>query len=133
MAAPVALIGVSAMFSADEVECLVRTAADAACGDHTDLTSRQLELAQRAHHIIHSAPVRTDLERSVPARRMVALAEELNVDPRGLDDVVHDLVSNTASEINNGGLEAQIAYLLDEVGEAETAQAIRRAVESGQR
>ena len=53
MAVHMALMGISAMFSPDEIECLVRTAGDAVCGDRTDLTSRQLELAQRVRHIIH--------------------------------------------------------------------------------
>lgn len=132
MAVHVVLIGISAMFSPDEIECLVRTAGDAVCGDRADLTSRQLELAQRVHQVIRDDEGRTDVERSVPAQRLVALADELNVDPRRLDDLVHDLISNSASEINNGGLEAQIAYLLDEVGEVETEQAIRSAVNRAQ-
>jgi hypothetical protein len=123
MTAIVALTGVSAMFGAAEIECLVRTAADAVCGDRADLTSRQVELAQR----VRDAEAQPEAERSAPAQRLVALAERLNVDPSGLDDHVHDLVSNIGSEINNGGLTAQIDYLLDEVGEAETEQRIRRA------
>ena len=51
----------------------------------------------------------------------------LNVDPLGLDDRVLDLVRNLGSEINNGRLVVQIEYLLDEIGEAETEQEIRRA------
>lgn len=133
MGAHVALIGVSAMFSAEEIECLVRTAAAVVCGDGTDLTSRQRELAHRTHHLIHNAQIRADLKTSLPIQRMVTLAEELNIDPHDLDDLVHDLASNTASDTNNGRLDVQIAYLLDEVGEAETAQAIRSAAPKGLR
>jgi hypothetical protein len=127
MAVNVTLTGISAMFSPDEIECLVRTAGNAVCGDRANLTSRQLELAQRVHQVIRDDEGRTDGVRSVPAHRLVALAEELDVDPFHLDDLVHDLSSNSASEINNDGLEAQIPFLLDEVGEVETEQAIRSA------
>ena len=40
-----------------------------------------------------------------------------------LDDLVHDLVSGKASDINNGGIEAQVEYIFDEHGSA-TEQAI---------
>ncbi|MFE1190184.1 MULTISPECIES: hypothetical protein [Streptomyces] len=43
-----ALVGVSASFTPDELECLVRTAADAVYGDPEDLSSRQLDMAARA-------------------------------------------------------------------------------------
>lgn len=43
-----ALVGVSALFMPDELECLVRTAADAVYGDPDDLSSRQLDMAARA-------------------------------------------------------------------------------------
>lgn len=121
-----ALIGISARFSPDEIECLVRTAADVVCGDRADLTSRQLEVAQRAHTAIHGAD-----EHNVAAlsseERLSTLAEDLNLDPLALDDRVHDLVADRATGINNGGLEAQISYLLGELGEADTEQAIRNA------
>ncbi|MEO3976688.1 hypothetical protein [Streptomyces sp. CAU 1734] len=43
-----ALVGVSASFTPDELECLVRTAADAVYGEPEDLSSRQLDMAARA-------------------------------------------------------------------------------------
>jgi hypothetical protein len=47
--------------------------------------------------------------------RLVALANELGTDASiELDDLVHDTCSNTASNINNEGVEGQIKFLLKE-------------------
>ena len=51
-AAGVVLVGVSAAFTAIEIEGLVRTAAEAVCGDLHDLSSRQHELAARAYALL---------------------------------------------------------------------------------
>jgi hypothetical protein len=41
-----------------------------------------------------------------------------------LDDLVHDLKSKEAAEINNGGIAAQLDYLLESLGGTEAARAI---------
>ncbi|MFF4933402.1 hypothetical protein ACFY2H_31595 [Streptomyces griseofuscus] len=46
------LVGVSALFMPDELECLVRTAAEAVYGDADDLSVRQLDMAARARHLM---------------------------------------------------------------------------------
>jgi len=40
----------------------------------------------------------------------------LNLDCEDFDDLVHDVISSKASEINNGGIEEQIEFLLQEIG-----------------
>jgi hypothetical protein len=47
---------------------------------------------------------------------VVAWAESLGVRPEDLDDLVHDLISQQASSINNGGLHDQIAFLVETCG-----------------
>lgn len=47
--------GVSSHFDADEIECHVRTAAEAVCGDLDDLSSRQRELAEKAYDLLLDA------------------------------------------------------------------------------
>lgn len=126
MAAQLELTGISAMFGANDIECLVRTAGDAVWGARDDLSPRQLELAQRVHSLIHSENGQPEDDR---AARLRALAEELQVKDLDLDDFVHDLVSQAGSDINNGGLSAQIAYLLDELGEADAERKIRAAAQ----
>jgi hypothetical protein len=52
MATPVTLTGISRHFPADQIECLVRTAAEAVCGQLDDLSSRQVDLATRAYALL---------------------------------------------------------------------------------
>lgn len=47
-------MGISAAFSAPDIEALVITAAEAVCGDPDDLSSRQRELAHHAYRLLHA-------------------------------------------------------------------------------
>ena len=49
------LVGISAAFTADELEALVITAAEAVRGRLDELSGRQWELAARAHTLLHDA------------------------------------------------------------------------------
>jgi hypothetical protein len=51
---------------------------------------------------------------------LVAWARSRGLSPEDLDDRVHDLVSAQASNLNNGGLGAQIKFLVEQLGAAET-------------
>lgn len=64
--------------------------------------------------------------------QLVRLAEDLGLDGIELFDVVHDAASNNASQINNNGLTAQIEFLNEQFGVAETEQLIREAADTGQ-
>jgi len=46
----------------------------------------------------------------------VAAVERHHLDPEDLDGLVHDQKSAEGSQINNGGLDAQIRYLAGECG-----------------
>jgi len=52
----------------------------------------------------------------LPARRLAGKAEELGIEPERLDDLVHDQQGETAASIDNGGLESQLAYLVEQCG-----------------
>jgi hypothetical protein len=40
------------------------------------------------------------------------------------DGLVHDLASSVAAEVNNGGVESQVAYLVEKLGAAEAARSV---------
>ena len=63
--------------------------------------------------------------------RLTALARDLGVSEPDLDDYVHDLASNPASDINNGGLADQVGYLAAQAGAAEAERMIREAARAG--
>jgi hypothetical protein len=60
--------------------------------------------------------------------RLLELAERYGVAPEDVDDLVHDVHSREASDINNGGLSAQLDYLVGELGEGLAEAEIRDLV-----
>ncbi len=55
-----------------------------------------------------------------------SLARSLGIEPEDLDDLVHDLISRIASTANNDGLESQIGYMINSIGEIETVETLRK-------
>lgn len=54
--------------------------------------------------------------KATDTKKLVELAEQMEVAPHTLDSVVHNLKSNEAAEINNNGLRAQITYMVEKGG-----------------
>jgi hypothetical protein len=50
---------------------------------------------------------------------LLALAQQLGTRCSDLDEIVHEVVSWRATEINNAGLEAQVRYLTESIGPAQ--------------
>jgi hypothetical protein len=46
-----------------------------------------------------------------------------------LDDQVHDLKANEAAEINNGGISAQLEYIIDMVGIEEAEEIVQAIID----
>lgn len=60
------------------------------------------------------------------AVNLAALVETLGSDDIDLDDLVHDTASLQATAANNGGVQAQIEYLLHHLSANEVSSAIER-------
>jgi hypothetical protein len=54
--------------------------------------------------------------RNETIRRLSARLEGAGLECRDLDNLVHDLVAGIAADVNNGGLDGQLAYLIDQLG-----------------
>ena len=52
---------------------------------------------------------------------LLTRAHRAGIAATDLDETVHDIASQEASQANNGGLEAQLSYLLATIGPAQTA------------
>jgi hypothetical protein len=48
--------------------------------------------------------------------RLAGKAESAGLEPEDLDELVHELASSVAADINNGGLDEQIKYLVEGLG-----------------
>jgi hypothetical protein len=62
-------------------------------------------------------------------QQLVDLLNNKNVTTDELDDLVHEVMSNQAAEINNNGLQAQVECLLSSYGN-DTAYVIERDINS---
>jgi len=59
-------------------------------------------------------PDAADLAAAV--ERLASKAESAGIQPEELDEMVHELASSVAADVNNGGLEDQIRYLVEGLG-----------------
>lgn len=66
-----------------------------------------------------------DMDELVHDLKSGEASEINNLSSEDQDEMVHDTKSGEASEINNGGKEAQISFLLDVLGEKDAQKAIK--------
>lgn len=64
---------------------------------------------------------------ATPVAALLVRLGEVRLAEGTLDDLVHDLASSEASQVNNGGLAAQIPFLLRHLGVEATVAAIEEA------
>ena len=62
-------------------------------------------------------------------KRLVNKADSAGLQPEDLDEMVHDLVSGIAADINNEGVDGQIKYLVKEMGAQDTERQIDKLIE----
>jgi hypothetical protein len=74
-------------------------------------------------------------EAAVPKEQIERLtdkADAAGLQPEDLDDLVHEFAASIASDVNNGGLEDQIAYLVAGLGAQHTERQIDELIENQQ-
>ena len=64
-------------------------------------------------------------QRIQPEDRPTTLVTDLGLSDEDLDEIVHEVASKTASDVNNGGVSSQIEYLVAQLGEEETEKSLR--------
>jgi hypothetical protein len=71
----------------------------------------------------------TDDEIAVIVERLVEKADSAGLKPEDLDELVHELASSIAADINNGGLEDQVRYLVEGLGAEHAERQIAELIE----
>ena len=74
-------------------------------------------------------------EAAVPKEQIERLtnkADAAGLQPEDLDNLVHEFASSVAADVNNGGLEDQIRYLVDGLGAQHTERHIDELIENQQ-
>jgi hypothetical protein len=73
-------------------------------------------------------PAEADNEKLVA--KLVDRADAAGLEPEDLDEIVHEFAASIAADINNGGLDDQIRYLVDGLGAQHTERQIEDLIES---
>ncbi len=63
------------------------------------------------------------------AERLAEKAVAAGLQPEDLDELVHELASGVAADINNGGLEEQARYLVERLGTEHAERQLDELVE----
>jgi hypothetical protein len=61
--------------------------------------------------------------------RLVDKADAAGLEPEDLDEIVHEFAASIAADVNNGGLDDQIRYLVDGMGVQHTEQQLDELIE----
>lgn len=67
---------------------------------------------------------KTTAGQAAVVERLVNKADANGLKAEDLDERVHELAASVAADVNNGGLEGQLAYLVDGLGAQHTEQRI---------
>lgn len=71
----------------------------------------------------------TDEEIAAVVERLGEKADKAGLQPEDLDEMVHELASSIASDTNNGGVDEQLRYLVEEMGAQQTERQIDELIE----
>jgi hypothetical protein len=107
------------------------------CGKTTDISYDWL--AEHGGPVCEKCDCNMELQPELAADDRTAVVEKLvnKADTAGLvaedlDELVHEFAASVASDVNNGGLEDQIAYLVDGLGAQHTERQIDELIENQQ-
>ena len=62
--------------------------------------------------------------------RLVDKADTAGLEPEDLDEIVHEFAASIAADVNNGGLDDQVRYLVDGMGVQQTERQLDNLIES---
>lgn len=126
MPTQVTLTGISDVFSAADIECLIRTAGEAVCGDLDDLSSLQRTLAERAYALMQAEDTDDPADLAdddtgdlAPARRSALITREYPVGSTARPETVRvrDAEVRVYNQDNGTGSdEASDMYVMEVLG-----------------
>ena len=73
--------------------------------------------------------VQPKADNAAVVNRLTTKAESAGLEPEDLDEIVHELASSFAADVNNGGLEEQLAYLVEGLGAQHTERQLNGLIE----
>jgi len=68
-------------------------------------------------------------DRAAVVERLVNKADAAGLQPEDLDETLHELTASIAADVNSGGLESQIVYLVDGLGAQHAERQLDQLIE----
>ena len=78
-------------------------------------------------------PQTTDDDLDAVVERLSDKAESAGLQPEDLDEMVHEMASSIAADVNNEGVDGQIRYLVKEMGAQHAEKQLDELIEERQR
>jgi hypothetical protein len=72
-------------------------------------------------------------DRAAAVERLTDKADAAGLQPEDVDDLVHELAASVAADVNNGGIEDQIIYLVDGLGAQHAKRQLDELIEERRR
>ena len=72
-------------------------------------------------------------DRAAVVERLADKADDAGLAAEDFDELVHEFAASIAADVNNGGLQDQIRYLVDGIGAQHTEQQLDELIEERQR
>jgi hypothetical protein len=72
-------------------------------------------------------------DRATIVERLTEKVNAAGLEPEDVDDLVHEFASSVAADVNNGGLEDQITYLVDGLGAQHAERQLDELIEERRR
>jgi hypothetical protein len=87
-----------------------------------------MKKATAAHKQTNGSPETAPSEEQI--KRLVDKADAAGLRSEDLDEIVHEFAASIAADVNNGGLDDQIRYLVDGMGVRQTERQLDELIES---
>jgi hypothetical protein len=87
-----------------------------------------MKTAAAAHEQADGSPETAPSEEQI--ERLVDKADAAGLEPEDLDEIVHEFAASIAADVNNGGLDGQVRYLVDGMGVQQTERQLDDLIES---
>ncbi len=105
------------------------------CGHSVEISQDALDghgnaVGMRGHAALELPPAaQVDTSgRDAAVDRLVSKAQAADLSPEDMDETVHELAASIAADINNGGLDSQIGYLVEQMGTRGAQQQLDRLI-----
>ncbi|NLX98613.1 MAG: hypothetical protein GXY83_20840 [Rhodopirellula sp.] len=106
-----------------------------ACGQTEEisydwLAARGGPVCGQCDHDMELQPEATAIEYAAVVDRLADKADDNGLEAEDIDELVHELAASVAADVNNGGLDEQLRYLVDGLGAQYAERQLNELIEN---